>query len=270
MGSTMSSNSAATAEETTAPGGLRGVERALDVLELLARWGEGGVSELAVELDVHKSTTFRVLGALESRGLVDQAEDRGKYRLGWGLVRLAGAVSARMDITSPARPVVARLSDDIGETVNIAVLIEHFAVNVDQALGPAAISAMNWVGRQTPLHATSSGKVLLANAAPVERTRLVKAIGLAAYTAETITDAGQLEQQLQEILDQGYATTEGEYEDGLNAVAVPVRDARGMVVAALSASGPSYRLTADRMEEQASLMKDAGERISQRLGYIGN
>jgi DNA-binding IclR family transcriptional regulator len=129
---------------------------------------------------------------------------------------------------------------------------------------------MNWVGRQTPLHATSSGKVLLANAAPVERTRLVEAIGLAAYTAETITDAGQLEQQLQEILDQGYATTEGEYEDGLNAVAVPVRDARGMVVAALSASGPSYRLTADRMEEQASLMKDAGERMSQRLGYVGS
>lgn len=260
---------AAAAERATAPGGLQGVERALDVLELLARWGEGGVSELAVELEVHKSTIFRVLCALESRGLVDQTEDRGKYRLDWGLVRLAGAVSARMDITSPARPVVARLSNDIGETVNIAVLIEHFAVNVDQALGPASISAMNWVGRQTPLHATSSGKVLLASVAPVERTRLVEAIGLAAYTAETITDAGELEQHLQEVLDQGYATTLGEYEEGLNAIAVPVWDARGTVVAALSASGPSYRMTPDRMKEQAPRMKDAGVQISHRLGYVG-
>jgi len=238
--------------------------------ELLALWGEGGVSDLAVELDVHKSTIFRLLGALESRGLVDQTEDRGKYRLGWGVVRLAGAVSARMDITSPARPVTARLSDDIGETVNIAVLSEHYTVNVDQALGPASVSAQNWVGRQTPLHATSSGKILLAHVAPAERTRLVKAIGLAGYTAATITDAGELEQQLQEIVDQGYATTEGEYEDGLNALAVPVRDAHGAVVAALSASGPSYRLTADNMEELVPQVKDAGEQISHRLGYVGS
>ena len=266
----MSNTATATAEKTAGPGGLQGVERALNVLELLARWGEGGVSELAVELDVHKSTIFRLLSALESRGLVDQTEDRGKYRLGFGLVRLAGAVSARMDITSQARPVAARLSNDIGETVNIAVLNEHFAVNVDQALGPASVSAQNWVGRQTPLHATSSGKVLLAHVDPAERTRLVKATGLTAYTAETITDAGELDQQLQKTLDLGYATTLGEYEAGLNAIAVPVRDAQGTVVAALSASGPSYRLTADCMEDLVPRIKEAAEQISQRLGYVGS
>jgi DNA-binding IclR family transcriptional regulator len=263
------SNTAA-AEKTSGPGGLQGIERALNVLELLARWGEGGVSELAVELDVHKSTIFRLLGALESHGLVDQVEDRGKYRLGFGLVRLAGAVSARMDITAQARPVAARLSNDIGETVNIAVLNEHFAVNVDQALGPASVSALNWVGRQTPLHATSSGKVLLAHADPADRARLVKATGLDAHTARTITDAAELDRQLQGILDQGYATTLSEYEEGLNAIAVPVWDAHGAVVAALSASGPSYRFTSDRMEGLVPRMKDAAEQISQRLGYVGN
>lgn len=263
------SNSTASAEKAGGSS-LHSVERALNVLDLLAQWGEAGVSELAVELDVHKSTIFRLLGALESRGLVDQTEDRGKYRLGFGLVRLAGAVSGRMDVTSQARPVATRLSNEIGETVNVAVLNEHFAVNVDQALGPASVSALNWVGRQTPLHATSSGKVLLAHAPAAQRERLIKANGQPRFTAQTITDAGALERELERVAEQGYATTVGEYEDGLNALAVPVRDARGAVVAALSASGPSYRFTAERMEELAPRIKDAGEEISRRLGHIGD
>jgi DNA-binding IclR family transcriptional regulator len=263
------SNNMATGEKSGGSS-LHSVERALNLLEVLAQWGEGGVTELAVELDVHKSTIFRLLGALESRGLVDQTEDRGKYRLGFGLVRLAGAVSARMDITSQARPVASSLSNDIGETVNIAVLNEHHAVNVEQALGPASVSAQNWVGRQTPLHATASGKVLLAHVAPGERARLMKATKLVTFTERTVTTAGELGRELETIVDRGYATTEGEYEEGLNAIAVPVRDAQGSVVAALSASGPSYRFTLDRMEELVPSVQDAGEQISRRLGHIGN
>ena len=90
------------------------------------------------------------------------------------------------------------------------------------------------------------------------------------FTAQTITDAGALEQELRKVAEQGYATTVGEYEDGLNALAVPVRDARGSVVAALSASGPSYRFTAERMEELVPRVKGAGEEISRRLGHIGD
>ncbi|MET7391930.1 IclR family transcriptional regulator [Dactylosporangium sp. NPDC005572] len=263
------SNSTGTEAADKGPGGLQSVDRALNVLELLARWGNGGVSELAAELDVHKSTAFRLLGALESHGLVEQTEERGKYRLGFGLVRLAGAVSGRMDITKQARPVAERLANAIGETVNIAVLREHYAINVDQALGPASVTTQNWVGQLTPLHATSSGKVLLAHVDGPERGRLVKAGGLPAFTAETITSPGELDKELHKILENGYATTIGEYEDGLNAVAVPVRDADGTVVAALSASGPSYRLTADRMEDLVPTMKEAGLEVSRRLGYIG-
>jgi DNA-binding IclR family transcriptional regulator len=263
------SNSTAT-EEKSAGSSLQSVERALNVLDLLARWGEGGVTELAVELEVHKSTVFRLLGALEARGYVDQTEDRGKYRLGFGLVRLAGAVSGRMDITKQSRPVTERLTNNIGETVNVAVLHEHYAVNVDQALGPASVSALNWVGQRTPLHATSSGKVLLAHVAPDEGARLIKATRLVRFTPRTITSAGELGKELRAVLDRGYATTQGEYEEGLNAIAVPVRDAQGSVVAALSASGPSYRFTRDRMEELVPRIQEAGAQISRRLGHIGS
>jgi DNA-binding IclR family transcriptional regulator len=261
------SNSVATMADKGA-GGLQSVDRALNVLELLARWGDGGVSEVAAELDVHKSTAFRLLGALESHGLVEQTEDRGKYRLGFGLVRLAGAVSGRMDITKQARPVAERLANEIGETVNIAVLREHYAVNVDQALGPAAVTTQNWVGQLTPLHATSSGKVLLAHVDGEERGHLVRAMRLSAFTAETITSLGELEKELDKVLENGYATTVGEYEDGLNAVAVPLLAADGTVVAALSASGPSYRFTVARMEKLVPTVKEAGLEISHRLGYV--
>jgi DNA-binding IclR family transcriptional regulator len=251
-------------------GGLQSVDRALNVLELLARWGEGGVSELAAELDVHKSTAFRLLGALESHGLVEQTEDRGKYRLGFGVVRLAGAVSSRMDVTKQARPITERLANEVGETVNVAVLREHYAVNVDQALGPASVSAQNWVGQLTPLHVTSSGKVLLAHVDADQLARLIKAAGLASYTSDTITTQGELEKELQKVVENGYATAVGEYEDGLNAIAVPILDSGGVVVAAMSASGPSYRFTTERMEQLVPTMKDAGLQISRRMGYVGS
>src|SRR5680860_694290 len=201
--------------EPAGPGGLKSVDRALNVLDLLARWGEGGVSDLAGELDVHKSTAFRLLGALEGHGLVEQTEDRGKYRLGFGLVRLAGAVSSRMDLTRNVRPVAERLAKDVGETVNLAVLREHYVVNIDQALGPSSVTTQNWVGALTPLHATSSGKVLLAHEDRREQQRLLEIAGLKHYTRQTITDPEVLEKQLGSIVERGYALTLGEYEEGL-------------------------------------------------------
>src|SRR3954453_265743 len=122
-------------------GGVQSVDRAISVLEILAQRGEAGVSEIALEIAVHKSTAFRLLGALEARGLVEQAEDRGKYRLSFGLVRLAGGVAARLDLTQQSRPVCRRLADEIGETVNLAVARSHYAVNLDQVRGPSAVTA---------------------------------------------------------------------------------------------------------------------------------
>lgn len=250
-------------------GGLKSVDRALNVLEVLARWDEGGVTEIAAELDVHKSTAFRLLGSLEAHGLVEQTEDRGKYRLGFGLVRLAGAVSTRMDLTRNVRPVTERLAKDLGETVNLAVLREHYVVNVDQALGPSAITTQNWVGALTPLHATSSGKVLLANEDKAEQQRLLKVAGLERYTSDTITDPDALEKELAMVLERGYAITVGEYEEGLNSIAVPLRGTDGTVISALSASGPSYRFTPERMEELVDILREAGTEASRRLSHVG-
>ncbi len=145
-----------------APGGVQSVDRALTILEVLARVGEAGVTDIAAELDVHKSTAFRLVATLEQHRLVEQSGDRGKYRLGVGMLRLAGATTARLDLVQEARPVCRQLASDTGETVNIAVLSESSALYLDQVAGSSALQPHNWVGQHIPLHATSNGKVLLS------------------------------------------------------------------------------------------------------------
>ncbi|MEV1295450.1 IclR family transcriptional regulator [Pseudonocardia sp. NPDC049635] len=239
--------------------GVQSVDRAITVLELIAGLGEAGVSELAAALEVHKSTAFRLLGALEEHGLVEQIGDRGKYRLGFGLIPLAGRVAERLEVTTQGRPVCDELAARLGETVNIAIPDRGFAVNVDQARGPAMVTTYNWLGRITPMHNTSSGKVLLAAALADDPTALPEEI--------RPTDRAALSAELARVAAVGYAWSLEELETGLNAVAAPVRDHSGSVVAALSVSGPSYRLPVERIEQITPDVVAAGREISRRMGF---
>jgi DNA-binding IclR family transcriptional regulator len=250
-------------------GGVQSVDRALSALEILARQGEVGVTELAADIGVHKSTAFRLLGALEEHEFVEQAHERGKYRLGFGILRLANAVSGRLDVTQQGREVCERLAARVGETVNIAVLRSHFAVNVDQARGPSAVGTHNWVGELTPLHATSSGKVLLAFMSSSARRQLLEEAGLARYTERTITSIEDLDRQLTAVARDGYVVSIEELEHGLTAVAAPIRDHTGMVIAALSVSGPVYRLTEERAEQIVPAVQSAAASVAERMGYQG-
>src|SRR4051794_25820385 len=174
------------------PAQVQSVDRALNVLDLLAQRGEVGVTELAAELAVHKSTAFRLVVALEQRQLVEQVGDRGKYRLGLGILRLAAAATGRLEVTREGRPVCERLAGELGETVNVAILDSGAAVNVLQEYGTSSVPPRDWIGRQTPLHATSSGKVLLAHAPEPARAAALAA-PLERFTDATVTDPAALE-----------------------------------------------------------------------------
>jgi DNA-binding IclR family transcriptional regulator len=244
---------------------VQSVDRAVTVLEILARAGEAGVTEIAAELGVHKSTAFRLVTALENRGLVAQNVDRGKYRLGMGILRLAGATTARLDLVQESRPVCEALAREVGETINIAVLADGAALYVDQVAGPSALQTRNWVGQRLALHATSNGKVLLAYLAPHLLAECL-ARPLERYTDHTLVDAARLEAELVDARARGYATTVDELEIGLTAVAAPVRNLDGAVVAAVSASGPSFRLTPLRVPEVAEAVRRCADEVSRRLG----
>jgi DNA-binding IclR family transcriptional regulator len=165
--------------------------------------------------------------------------------------------------------VCERLTEETGGTVNIAVLREHYAVNLHQVRGPGAVGTHNWVGQITPVHATSSGKVLLAHLSARERADVLTASGMQKLTPYTLTVRTKREKNLAEARERGYAVTLEELEIGLHAVAAPIRTRDGEVVAALSASGPAYRFTEDRIHELAPVLLMGAAEISHRMGYPG-
>lgn len=251
--------------ENTTSQAVQSVHRAATILEMLARRGTAGVTEVAAELDVHKSTASRLLATLEQRDLVEQTEARGGYRLGAGLVRLAGATSARLDLVQQARPISRLLALGTGETVNLAVMGQQAAVYADQVVASTERPSYNWVGQHTPLHATSNGKVLLSELADEE---LPAAAGeLTAYTDRTVIDLTTLRAQLGDVRRQGFATASDELEVGLTAIAAPVRDLHGEICASLSVSGPTFRLGPARLAELEPLVRQAALDISGRMGW---
>ena len=248
-------------------GPVQSVDRAVAILEILARDGEAGVTEVARELAVHKSTASRLLAALDRRELVAQDTARGKFRLGVGIVRLAGAASQKLDVVQESRPVCRALAQQVGETVNLAILSGRDALYLDQVAGPAALSPHNWAGQRIPLHATSDGKVLLAYLSEAELNACL-APPLARFTDRTITAVAEFSELLAEVRRRGFATAVEELEAGLTAIAAPVRNAEGNVIASISASGPSFRIPADRIPALAGAVRRAAAEVSRRLGWL--
>lgn len=245
---------------------VQSVDRAARILEILAGTGEAGVTEIAAALDVHKSTAFRLMAALESRDLVEQVAERGKYRLGTGILRLAGATIARLDVVQEARPLCRQLAAGTGETVNLAVLSDGAVLYLDQVAGSTAIQPHNWVGQRVPAHATANGRVLLS-ALPDDQ--VVNQLGerLATYTPATLASAAELIAAIQRVRDDGYAVAVDELEVGLTAVAAPVRSLHGDVVASVSVSGPTFRLSGRPLDDAVAQVRAAAAEVSARLGW---
>lgn len=247
---------------------VQSVDRAVTILEILAREGEAGVTEIAQEIGVHKSTAFRLVSALEARELVQQNDERGKYRLGVGIIRLAGATAARLDVVRESRLVCRRLAGETGETVNIVAMSDRAALYLDQVAGSSALQPHNWVGQRLPLHATSNGKVLLAFRSGETPLSDLLERPLRRFTDRTITGLKALERELATVRAQGYAVAVDEFEVGLTAIGAPVHNAAGECVASLSASGPSFRLEG-RIPEVAKAVRAAADEVSHRLGWHG-
>lgn len=248
------------------PRHFHSVDRALTVMELLAARGWCGVTEVARELGIHKSTASRLLDALARREMVEQDAGTAKYRLGRRVADLGRAVTAELDLRRAARPACERLAESLGETVNIAVLDREEVVHIDEVIRSTSVLNVSWLGRRTPLHCTSSGKVFLAHLSERTRKRILAGT-LERFTPGTVVDRGTLEAELGAARADGYACTIEELEVGLNAVAAPVRSAEGGVVAALSVAGPSHRLSLERIPEFGAATREAAGEVSRSLGF---
>ena len=236
------------------------------ILDLLARDGWRAGAEVARDLGVHRSTALRLLSTLERHSLVERDPRTSKYRLGPRLPQLASVVTGELDLRVVARPVCERLAGAVGETVTLDVLDADQIVPIEQATGSTSVVSVNWLGRHTPVHCTASGKVILAFAQPAVRERVL-ARPLEPLTPHTIVDRAELEEQLAEALELGFARTFQELEMGLNAIAAPVYSAHGEVVAAIDVSGPAHRLREGDRPELVDLTREAAADLSRRLGY---
>src|SRR5436309_1846034 len=248
-------------------GNLQSVRRALTALDIVADAGEIGVTELGRQLGVHKATASRLAAALAERDLLERNPQNDRYRIGFGLVRLAGSAIAGLDIVREAHPLLESLAEQTRETANLGVLSGDSVVYIDQVAGTRSVVAMSWVGRRTPLHCSSNGKVLLAFAPKSDRDRLL-AGPMDRFATNTIVDADELRDQLDDVVRRGYAQTIEELEEGLNAVAAPVRRADGRVTAAISVSGPAFRMRGIDLPRMARFAMNAADAVSHRLGYV--
>ena len=211
---------------------------------------EIGVTEMAESLGVHKSTASRLAAALERAGFLNRAGKR--YRLGVELIRLGTLALRSFDVVATMQPAMEKLSRQTGETVNLAVPDGADILNVAELPSTYILSCSGgWTGRRTKPHAVANGKVLLAYGAIAVPRQLEK------YTEHTITTPGALQDELAAVRRDGYATATAELEDGLVAVAAPVFDGTGSCVAALSISGPAYRMPPERLDELGKLCAES-------------
>lgn len=250
-------------------GTVQSVDRAISILQAIANHDSGaaGVTEISEALGVHKSTVFRLLATLEARGFVEQGVDRGKYRLGGGLAQLAASAPRAQDLTRMCRPVLVELAERLGESSNLTIRDGDAVVTVDQVLGSAAISSVDWVGRRSPMYTTAAGKLFLADLPAGEVESLVGP-SPAGRTSHSIVDAALLAAQLEAARAHGYATSFEEDEEGLVAIGAPIRGATGKVVAVLGISGPGFRLNSRTAPQVAADVVEAADRLSWRHGFV--
>ncbi len=248
------------------PAQVQSVERAITILEFLAGNEWSGATDVGNELGVHKSTAFRLLNTLESRGLVEQHIESGKYRLGFGLVRLAHSVTVGPDITRQAQPGCAWLAGQTEETVTLSVLEGLESVTIDQIMSTSTVASRSWLGRRTPLHCTSPGKVFLAHLPEEQQADIVRGPHTR-FTDYTITEPKKVRAELEQVRLDGFASSYEEFEEGLSAAAAPVRTVDGTVIASVGIAGPSYRLDHEELKAIAPVVREAAERASAGFGF---
>ena len=246
----------------TSPTGTQAVDRAAQLLKEVVHCPDPVTfTELTAATGLAKSTTSRLLMALERGGLV-RRDGHGGFQPGEMFVRYAWRGGAEAGLVAMARPFLDRLGDVTGETINLGVASNGMVEQIAQVESTYLIGGTNWVGLSVPLHCAALGKVLLAyGAAQLPSGRLQH------RTARTITSRAAVAADLAEVRRRGYAVTEEELEPGLIAVAAPVYSAGSACVAAMSVSGPASRLTRARMHDVAAACVAQASALSAVLGH---
>lgn len=245
---------------------IQSIDRAFSVLEVLAR-APGGVTDIASQLELPKSTVSRILGTLEELDAVERVD--GHYRLGSAIGALAAGIAPSRNLIAIARPHLEDLAGDLDEATGLA-LPDGFDVHyVDQVECHNPVQVRDWTGTRIPMHVVSSGLVFLA-AWPEADVEQYLSRDLERLTPKTVTDPAQIKARLATIAYVGSAWVYEEFAEGIDSVAAPIRDHTGAVIAAIHAHGPSYRFPPEGgADDVAALVREAARRITAQLAATG-
>lgn len=241
--------------------------KGLIILEIMMQCDNVGVTEIAKELKVNKSSAYRLLVTLEERGFVKQDQISGKYSLGMKLAGFRTKILEGFDIRDIGRPFLARLTEETKESAALSMLQKDRVVVIERNLSKEPISANLYVGLVEPLHCTALGKVLLAFQPAEKQKRVIDSLNLERFTSNTITETELLEKQLDEVRKNGYAVDDEEYSMGMRCLAGPVFDSKGEVIAAIGISGPVTRLAPNMLGFYIDIIKRVSQEFSANMGY---
>lgn len=243
---------------------VQSIERAFAVLRTLAT-GPFGVTELAEQIDLPKSTVARLLSALETEGAVTQVEQGGEYRLGQGLLDIAGATEPGRNLVATVRPWLLALSEDLGEAAGLSIVRDRHVYYLDHAVPETDVMVRDWTGESLPMHSVPSGMAILAH---------MSEAALEAYlskppeqlTPNTLIDPDAIRERLDAIRQLGYAWGFEEGVDGINSLAAPIIGPDGLAVAAIHVHGPAYRFpNPDRTHDLGSRLIEAADGVASQL-----
>jgi len=250
---------------------IQTVSNALTLLEAFANEEELGVTELSHRLDLHKNNVFRLLATLEQAGYVEQCSRTDRYRLGARCLEIGQSFARNRSLPRQARPILEELAQATGESTHLGMLREFEVVHVDGEAADRLVRTSLRLGRRLPAHCTALGKVLIGcSPKGLQETydrQIVSSGRLEARTPFTITDPSKLLEHLRTVGSQGYAVDLEECELGLACAAAPIFDGFGRVAAAVSVSGPSFRLEAEvLLSKVLPLVVAAAAHLSEGLG----
>jgi len=250
-----------------APAGAQAVLRAISLLKAFPpERPERDIAELANEAGLSRSTTHRLLAALESEGLVMRNPGNARYRLGPETVVLGARALRAVSLRETVHAELEALAEETAETATLEVLSQGKMLILDEVLGAYLVGASPSLGTSWALHATSTGKALLAEL-PKAKTSELLSQPLTRFTARTIVTLEDLEKELSRVRDDGFATVSGELEEGYAAAGAVIRVPMNEPYATLSVGGPSARLKETALRELGALVKARADEVSRRLGF---
>jgi len=257
------------AEGSDDSGGVRALDRALDILDAIAQANGLTLSEIAQRLDLAPSTVHRVLVTLAARGVVESDSQTQGWHIGPTAFRHGSAFMRRSGLVERARPVLRRLMEVTGETANLGILNGDAVLFLSQAETHETIRAFFPPGTRSALHASGIGKALLAHARPNELRRMIHGMRLDRFTPTTLCEPEELVADLLRIRARGYSLDNEERSPGMRCIAAPIFDLAGEAAAGISVSGPLHRMGDARVEEIARVVIAAGRELSFGMGPGG-